>query len=338
MVKRLVETWRRLMVGSLSEKESSDFIKELESDEGKRLFYKAVESSFTDPTTSEAYSDWDKERVLQQLLEKKRKTDRHWSVPFLRPKKWYAAVAASLVFGTFFFTGALEFPDAEPVPAADGVEEPTIVVKYNPKGKKTKIQLPDLTWVYLNADSYLAYEQGFPNGREVRLVGEAFFDVAKDSLRPFTVLTGSVHTTALGTSFNIHAYSDSRQIQVTLATGKVRVQDQVSASELHLLPGEALAKGDSHVPMRKYSVDADAIVSWKDGVLQFEQMPLSDVVRLLERWYGVTIHGPSVWPEYKCSGTFRKNEYLTNVLKVLGHSIGFRYTIDEKHITIHIKP
>lgn len=326
------------MKGSLSKQEASDFIKELESDEGKRLFYKAVESRFADPEISQEYGDWDQERALKRLLEKKRKADSFWPVTFLRSKAWYAGMAASLVLGMLVFAGSFDLRSAEPLPVGANAEEAKIIVKYNPKGKKTKIQLPDSSWVYLNAESYLAYEQGFPNGREVRLVGEAFFDVAKDSLRPFTVLTGRIQTTALGTSFNIHAYSESPGIQVTLATGKVMVHDKLSASQLQLSPGEASNARNSRSPLQKYQVNAHAVASWKDGVLQFEQMPLSEVVLLLERWYGVTIHGPAVWPEYKCSGTFRKNEYLSNVLKVLGHSIGFRYTIDQKDITIHIKP
>ncbi|WP_209331791.1 FecR family protein [Lunatimonas salinarum] len=335
---RLVEKWRRLMKGLLSAREASDFLKRMESEEGKRAFYQEVESSFEDPNLSESYLDWDKEAVLQKLLEKKRMTKSFWPGMLTARTGAYRRFAASLLLGLLVYGGYLAFFDSNPTSSSEPSFQSQVIVKYNPKGKRTKIQLPDLSWVYLNAESYLAYEQGFPNGREVRLVGEAFFDVTKDSLRPFTVLTGKIQTTALGTSFNIHAYSESPGVQVTLATGEVKVQDFVSSSELHLLPGEASKTHGGGTPMKKFQVDPNSVASWKDGILQFEQLPLSEVVRLLERWYGVSIHGPAAWPDFKCSGTFGKNEYLSNVLEVLGHSIGFDYTIDEKNITIHIKP
>ena len=111
----------------------------------------------------------------------------------------YAAAAIFLItVGLYYVTDNKQ----EVVQVAE-----TQVIKENPNGVKSQIQLPDGTHVWLNAASRISYQENYSeNARLITLEGEAFFEVVKDTKRPFRVTSGNVVTTALGTSFNINAY------------------------------------------------------------------------------------------------------------------------------------
>jgi len=83
-------------------------------------------------------------------------------------------------------------------------------------------------------------------------------------------------------------------------------------------------------------VDFSDFLSWKEGILQVEKSPLNLVIEDLERWYGVEIKiiGDKKLPEYKCSGTFKPHEYLSNVLKVLSYSVDFEYKINGNEVIL----
>lgn len=219
------------------------------------------------------------------------------------------------------------------------IEKPeTLVVKSNPRGQKSKVHLPDGTIVYLNAESQLSFvQEEFAKVRNLKLIGEAFFEVAEDSLRPFTVVTERLSTTALGTSFNIRAFENMGKIDVTLVTGKVLVSDNLTKRTLILSPGEGVqVQGDQEV-FAKENVEVIAKVQWKDGILVFDNAKLNEVITALKRWYGVEIEVYGTPEIVKCSGTFH-DEYLNNVLEVLGHSLGFTYAIEDKKVKMFFKP
>src|SRR5690606_27701037 len=114
-----------------------------------------------------------------------------------------------------------------------------------PPGVKSSITLGDGSKVLLNSGSSLKYVKGFGTDlREVFLVGEAFFEVSRDSIRPFIVRTGEISTTALGTSFNIEAYKDEN-LNISLLTGKVAVAVPYEKQEVILLEEEEKL----HIPL-----------------------------------------------------------------------------------------
>lgn len=159
------------------------------------------------------------------------------------------------------------------------------------KGQRTIITLEDGTKVWLNAESRLVYPKSFTNHtqREVFLEGEGFFDVARDTAKPFLVHTDGVVIKVLGTSFNVKSYADDNFIQTTLVEGKVTLASiGESVRELTLAPNQ-MAVFDKTT--RKLLVDdkpnTDAHVGWTDGKLVFEDQPLSEIIVALERWYNV---------------------------------------------------
>jgi ferric-dicitrate binding protein FerR (iron transport regulator) len=211
------------------------------------------------------------------------------------------------------------------------------VIKENPAGQKSKIFLSDGSVVYLNANSRIRYLEDFQNDKRlIHLEGEAFFEVAKDSLRPFIVNSGAISTRALGTKFNVAAFPEQEEIQVTLLEGKVELVSNDSSTQLILEEKEAALYDPNSIQLTELPYDANHLL-WKDGILYFNQSLLPEVISSLERWYGVQveINGNFV-PNTMISGRF-ENESLENVLQSIGFTSGFKYTIEGKNVELYLK-
>lgn len=161
------------------------------------------------------------------------------------------------------------------------------VTLFTPRGKDYHVTLPDGSQVWLNAESRLEFPEQF-NGekRLIRLQGEGYFKVAKDEKHPFVVDCNYFTTTALGTEFNVKAYSPS-DASTVLVTGKVALADQKHAKPHILSPGEKALWKDSHFEVSK--VDTYGYVQWKEGYFYFDDVPLVEVLQGLGRWYNVDI-------------------------------------------------
>ncbi len=227
--------------------------------------------------------------------------------------------------------------------ATDEKPQPKIVyeqiVKENPKGQKLTVFLPDGSQVVLNAGSKLSFTKPFhPDRRVVNLEGEAFFEVAKDSLRPFQVISDKLTTTALGTSFNIAAYPTDGHIQVSLTTGKVKVDYQIAekqqAEAYYLIPGEQLGYDKVQDIFNKQPFDAEKVLAWKEGIIHWENVGEARVVKTLERWYGVQIEveGESA-TAWDVTARFN-NQSLKSVLTSLSYTMDFVFEIKEEHVLI----
>ncbi len=211
------------------------------------------------------------------------------------------------------------------------------VTKSNPKGQKSTLQLADGSKVFLNAASEIRYGSGFgQRHRDIYLEGEAFFEVASDSLLPFKVHSGELVTIALGTSFNINSYKKG-EVQVQLATGKVKVHQEARENHpVYLTPGEEVVLGPDH-KLNKGKFDPDKAFRWKNGILLFEKTDFQEVVAALERWYAVEVKVNNLPSgDINISGEF-KNTYLKDVLESLGYAYGFEYGINKKEVVIHFR-
>lgn len=173
-----------------------------------------------------------------------------------------------------------DFTQAETAP------EHTTVVTI-PRGQVYQIVLSDSTRVWMNADSRLYFPSRFSGStREVTLVGEAYFRVAKDKARPFIIHTRSMTTEVLGTEFNLRAYPDA-ETHVTLVEGSVKIQMPDIRHEIILRPGENVAYADSTFEVTR--VNTRYCAMWKDGGLYFDNVPLKDILHDLGRHYNLTI-------------------------------------------------
>jgi transmembrane sensor len=162
---------------------------------------------------------------------------------------------------------------------------------YTPMAAKTKFFLPDGTVVWLNSGSKLVYPDIFAgNTREVVLSGEGYFDVMENPEKPFVVKTDKINVTAYGTAFNVMAYPDDTEIEATLVSGSVKVEDKCTGYKYRLQPSYQFAMDSNKSNLSVSKVDTRFFTSWKDGKLIFKNEPFEMVARKLERWYNCTIY------------------------------------------------
>lgn len=202
-----------------------------------------------------------------------------------------------------------------------------------PKGKQFRIELPDGTRVWLNAESSLEYPVAFNGGRrEVKLKGEAYFEVAQNKEKPFFVHIANTAAGAeeqmsiqvLGTSFDAMAYSDEGEVQTTLVEGAVRVS--MGGRSAGVRPGEAATIGwnaGDRIVVQK--VDIEKAVAWKNGMFHYTQTPLSVIMRDIARWYDVDVRYDGALPDMKFDGSISRNNSLDKILQILAiNQVHFR--------------
>lgn len=171
--------------------------------------------------------------------------------------------------------------------AASSAQKSAVHLLSTPRGKDFKIVLEDGTEVWLNAESSLRYPVKFVGDtREVELEGEAFFHVAKDAKHPFIVKSGNTQARVLGTQFNFRNYPNEVR-HITLVSGCVKVTDAKASNSLFLKPGEDVELGDVHLSSKQVSVEE--YTAWTKGLFYFEKTELSAIMKVLGRWYNLTI-------------------------------------------------
>lgn len=160
-----------------------------------------------------------------------------------------------------------------------------------PRGRQYRLQLPDGTEVWLNAASSIRYPTAFAGGeRKVSISGEAYFEVAKRPDMPFKVIAGgSSEIEALGTHFNVNAYTDETSLNTTLLEGLIKVS-AVNDKPVLVKPGQQAQIGPHTGKIRIVEgANTDNIMAWKNGAFSFEDASLKDVLRQIARWYDVEI-------------------------------------------------
>jgi ferric-dicitrate binding protein FerR (iron transport regulator) len=168
-----------------------------------------------------------------------------------------------------------------------------------PPGERQTATLPDGSTVQLNSESSLSYARTFrawpfvdAETRGVQLDGEAFFDV-RDGERPFVVETADARVRVLGTQFNVRADREAQAgTRVTVSSGRVRVASVRNAGAAVVLdtPGQSSSVANATArPSRPEPVDLERALVWRDGGFAVTDRPLTDIVRELERRYGVQI-------------------------------------------------
>jgi len=160
-----------------------------------------------------------------------------------------------------------------------------------PYGKTSELVLPDGTKVFLNAGSRLGYPERFTGEtREVFLNGEAYFEVKHDSKHPFVVLVNDLKIKDLGTKFNISAYSSDARVETVLAEGKVSIRQNNSGfftSDTELSPGQLALFNRQEGKITVENVDVDEYILWTHGIVKFETVDLSRVIKKIERYYNI---------------------------------------------------
>ncbi|RAJ11102.1 FecR family protein [Chitinophaga skermanii] len=200
--------------------------------------------------------------------------------------------------------------------ADDPTAPPQMNIFSTPNGKKYKIVLPDGTKVWLNAVSSLRFPTSFSDhDRVVTLVGEAFFDVAKDEKHPFIVKSGEQAVQVLGTQFNINAYEDESQLETTLVTGAVKVTN--ANNTIVIAPGEKVIVVKDGSKISKVNADVELETAWVNEIFSFKNEDITSIMREIARWYNVNVQFSGKFPGDRYSGEIERSNKLEDVLKIL---------------------
>lgn len=188
-----------------------------------------------------------------------------------------------------------------------------------PRGGTYQIILPDGTKVWLNASSELKFPASFSQSkkRSVELSGEAYFEVAKNKMKPFIVRSNGQEIEVLGTHFNVNSYMDEKVTKTTLLEGAIKLSQLKgnNPASYVLRPGQQAIAGNSIVIR---NVDALDAIDWKNGMFIFNKESLESIMRKLSRWYDVDV----VFEDEKLKskllgGTVSRFSTVTEVLEVL---------------------
>ena len=194
-----------------------------------------------------------------------------------------------------------------------------------PYGKRSEITLADGTRIWLNAGSQLSYPVKFKgNTREVYLAGEAFFEVESDPAKPFHVITGDMKIQVTGTKFNVTSYSSDQTTQAVLLSGKIdAARNKRFARPVELEPGERIVYNRLEDNMEKDLVDVELYASWVNGYLRFDNEPVENIFKKLERYYNKNILTEKLSGQPTFTGKLDLADDLEKVLKNIGFSASF---------------
>jgi transmembrane sensor len=269
----------------------------------------------------------------------------------------YAAAITFLIVASVLF---LLFSRSNDLNITQAIESAYNVIEV-PAGQKSKITFSDGSSAWINAESRISFPEIFSlDNREIYLEGEAFFEVISDPDHPFIVKTSNIDIKVTGTKFNVKSYPSDKAIITTLLEGKVFIistdEKTQMTKEIKLDPNQQaryikkenqlsvqdLKKAVEHSENESNNsgiqildnIDAEKIVSWKDGRLIFEEETFESVAKMLERRYGVKVYiDNESLRALKYTGAF-KNESIEQVMKALQLTEDFHYEIVENSIYI----
>ena len=208
-----------------------------------------------------------------------------------------------------------------------------------PRGGKMTILLPDGTKVWMNAKTQLDYYE-VDSLREVRLVGEAYFEVAKKylplagevpKLKPFVVQAGKIHVSVLGTHFYVKSTKNLEDFKTTLYEGKVRVRQ--GERQIILLPGEETYIKVGQIERR--TIDLDMRNALKDGYFVFNSEPLAVVMDELADWYNVeVVYLDKQVKSEKFEAMLSRNSSLKDIINVLENTRKVKFKFKGKTIYV----
>ncbi len=211
-----------------------------------------------------------------------------------------------------------------------------VVPLYNkitvPRGGEYTITLSDGTRVWLNADSKLEYPVSFSSIRNVKLEGEAYFEVAHNKQKPFVVYSRNIKVQVLGTKFNVNSY-DPDHVFVTLAEGKVSVTSPYESKTL--FPGDQVEMSTNQALSDVKKVNVNIYTSWVTGTFEFNDTPMEDIVTQLSLWYNVKMKFAS--PELKqitFTGAILKSKSLGYALELIQRVSNINFEKKENVIVV----
>ena len=269
-----------------------------------------------------SYTDFSNYDAGEKVDSNHKEKDSKVRVIRLELLKYAAIIITSLLVG-----GALTFVSQHNFSSEIAYNE--VIV---PFGKSAEVVLPDKTHVWLSSGSHLEYPSVFNKGsRDIKLTGEALFEVEHNPKQPFHVITPDLIVEVLGTTFNVEAFERSKHVNVTLVEGNVNIQDKEGRVLTNLNPNQRASYNISAKSLDLKKVNANFYSLWKQGIYSMHNETLGNIALRLERLYDVKfIFDNEEVKEIKFSGAILKNKPIEQILNV------FKYTSDiDYQIVLH---
>lgn len=211
------------------------------------------------------------------------------------------------------------------------IEYNTIIV---PRKGEYQLILADGSKVYLNSESKLRFPTRFEGKeRRVYLEGEGYFEVAKDTAKPFIVEAKEVDVRVLGTSFNVSAYVSEQAVRTTLVDGKVRVGDRLTGKGEIILPGQQAEWEDGTFTTKE--VDTSIYTAWINGKFYFEGATLEEIASQLERWYDIDFFFTSEnVKRFAFAGVINKEYSANKIFSIIEKTTRVRFNVNGRVVTV----
>lgn len=221
----------------------------------------------------------------------------------------------------------------------DRISEQTTVFQV-PYGQRVQITLSDGSNVWLNSGARLEYPAVFrPDARQVKLTGEALFEVRHDSDRPFRVETFASRISVLGTRFNVVADEAHNRFSTTLIEGRVRVSNRLDPSQPDIMmkPDDIVNLSNGHMWVET-GADTEALC-WTQGLVSIGGLPFDELMAKFEQVFDVKIViSRSTLPRIgRISGKIRVNDGIENALHILQYAADFTYERDAERNVVTIR-
>ncbi|WP_158857994.1 FecR family protein [Lunatibacter salilacus] len=244
---------------------------------------------------------------------------------------WVGMAAACLVFFLVFYYQNNEL--TENIVSQVEAENMFETVQ-NGRGIRRSVTLVDGSIIYLNSHSTIEIHKKFSINRIVRLEGEAYFEVAKDSLHPFIVHTQDIETRVLGTAFSVQAFKDKPQV-IAVKEGKVNVT-QAGGNTY----GQTLERNDQMVVSTEATfgtitkIDPQLVFAWVEGTIIFDRKPLREVLNELSEWYDLeSLEIEAINKNCIVTGTYPRMK-LVDILESIKYATGITYELNGKQLTV----
>ena len=269
----------RYYEGETTEDETALVVEWLETSDETRRTARQVQTLGLAADMAQISSRLDVKKALEDVHRKmKQKKVNRYQVLFRGMQR-----AAAILFIPLMVSWSILYWDK------DKEEIHMMEVRTNP-GMTTSVELPDGTEVVLNSSSSLRYPSRFADDkREVKLVGEAFFSVAKDEKKFIVGTLNNSKIVVHGTEFNVEAYKGSRTVQTTLVSGKVSFSyvNNGRRNNVMMMPGQKAIYDIVREKVVVKEVNVDVETCWKDGRLIFRNTPFEDILKSLSKRYNV---------------------------------------------------
>lgn len=315
----------RYLQGELNARDSAEFRKLLQEDKLAKEEFISMQNLYALALLSSSPMDRKEgQRNFQSFFQQ---IKRNTLKKAIRNVLKYAAIAIVLIASTIWAT--LYF--------SENAREVTVNKLYVPAGQRAQLTLQDGTEVWLNAQSTLTYPSQFSGRtRKVTVLGEAYFNVAKNRKKPFVVTTQHIEMKVLGTQFNVYSYPETGYIQTDLVEGALKVYAKQSPQTcVTLKPNEQVTIKDGKMSI-DHITDSDYFL-WKDGIYTFNNERLLDIIEKLQLYFDVKIvvKDPGIF-NVRYTGKFRQRDGIDEILRIIQKIQKFRVQKDTENNVITI--